>query len=262
MRALAAALLLLFAARQSQPRALRVCADPNNLPFSDSAGSGFENKIAELVARDLHASLAYTWWPQRRGFVKRTLGANDCDVVIGVPVGYDLVMTTRPYYRSGYVFLSRRDRGYALQSLDDPLLRGLKVGVSLIGSHYQNTPPGDALAERGIVANVVGIPVYGDYERQGARPEIIGAVARGEVDVAIVWGPTAGYWAKRDRVPLAIAPIISSGRDSARVPMRFDMAMGVRKKDDALRATLDSIIVHRQHEIGAILESYAVPRVP
>lgn len=250
------------ATRARPPRILRVCADPNNLPFSDNRGSGFENKIARLVARDMHATVEYTWWPQRRGFVKRTLGANDCDVVIGVPVGYDLVMTTHPYYRSAYVFLSRRERRYSLRSLDDTLLRTLKVGVSLIGSHYQNTPPGDALAARGIVSNVVGVPVYGDYERRGARPELIGAVVRGEVDVAIVWGPTAGYWASRDRAPLVVAPIAPSGADSARVPMRFGMAMGVRKKDDALRATLDSIIVHRQAEIGAILESYAVPRVP
>src|SRR5258705_8891215 len=142
LRALSPLLLVLAAAPAQSPpaRTLRVCADPNNLPFSNRAGQGFENRIAELVARELHASLRYAWWPQRRGFVRQTLDAGRCDLVIGIPAGDDHVLATRPYYASTYVFLSRRSAGPPIASLDDPRLRRLRIGLHFIGDDYQNTP--------------------------------------------------------------------------------------------------------------------------
>jgi mxaJ protein len=137
-------------------RVLRVCADPNNLPFSNRQGGGFENKIAEVLAKDLAARLEYTWWAQRRGFVRNTLRAGECDLLMGVPKGYELALTTMPYYRSGYVFVYRRADALHLVSLDDPVLRQLRVGVQMIGADFANTPPAHAISKRGIIGNVVG----------------------------------------------------------------------------------------------------------
>src|SRR5436190_22081100 len=174
-------------------RELRVCADPNNLPFSNKQLEGFENKIADLVGRDLHASIAYTWWAQRRGFVRNTIGSGTCDVLMGVPTRFERTLVTRPYYRSSYVFVTRRDRRLAIRSFDDRALRQVRVGVQLIGDDGGNSPPAHALAARHIVANVVGYTVYGDYLEPNPPARIVKAVAHGDVDVAIVWGPLAGY---------------------------------------------------------------------
>jgi mxaJ protein len=164
-------------------RVLRVCADPNNLPYSNRAGEGFENRIAELLAADRHASLDYTWWPQRRGFVRNTLNTGACDVVMGVPAALELTSTTRPYYRSSYMFVSRRDRRLGLHSFDDPRLRELRIGVQMIGDDFANSPPAHALSSRGIVRNVVGYSVYGDYAqprpcRRSSPPSIAGTSTR------------------------------------------------------------------------------------
>jgi mxaJ protein len=241
-----------------QERVLRVCADPNNLPYSNDRLEGFENKIAELVARELGAKVAYTWWPQRRGFIRNTLRQNLCDVVMGVPQSYELVLTTRPYYRSTYVFLYRADAPFEIHSLDDSILRTLRIGVHVIGDDYNNSPPAHALGARGIVRNVKGYSVYGDYSEPNPPSEIVYAVARGEVDVAIVWGPIAGYFAKQQPVPMKIVPV-SPTIDLPFLPMVYDISMGVRRTDEAFRDTLDEIIVRRHDEIRAILEEYGVP---
>ncbi|HMH55230.1 MAG TPA: transporter substrate-binding domain-containing protein, partial [Gemmatimonadales bacterium] len=144
-------------------RELRVCADPNNLPFSNQRREGFENRLADLIAGELGDTVRYTWQPQRRGFLRNTLNANACDVVMGMPLGSDRVLTTRPYYRSSYVFVSRKDRHLRVRSLDDPVLRKLRIGVQLVGDDYANTPPVHALSRRGIVKNLVGYSVLGDY---------------------------------------------------------------------------------------------------
>jgi mxaJ protein len=248
-------------AREGGGRVLRVCADPNNLPFSNARLEGFENEIAALVARDLGADLRYAWAAQRRGFVRNTLGAGECDVVMGVPAGFERVSTTAPYYRSTYVFVSRRDRGLDVSSFDDPRLRHLRVGVQMIGDDYANTPPAHALARRGIVANVVGYSVYGDYARPDPPARIVQAVADGSVDVAVVWGPLAGYFARRAAVPLRLTPVRPS-LDPPALPLAFDIAMGVRRGDDALRRELDGVLARRAAEIDAILRRYGVPRLP
>ena len=171
------------------PAPLRVCADPNNLPFSDAHGGGFENKIVELMARDLGQTVHYTWWAQRRGFVRNTLKADSCDLWPGVAAGLEtLATTTRPYYRSSYVFVSRADRHLDIRSFDDPRLRALKIGVQMVGNDAQNTPPTHALARRGIIGNVRGFMLYGDYTQPSPPAAIVDAVARGDVDVAVVWG--------------------------------------------------------------------------
>jgi mxaJ protein len=243
----------------NEQRALRVCADPNNLPFSNDKGEGFENRLAELVAKDLGLTVEYTWWPQRRGFVRHTLRAGVCDVIMGVPSSFELASTTRPYYRSMYVFLSRADRRLRLESLDDPRLRRLRIGVQMIGDDFANSPPAHALSARGIVGNVVGYSVLGDYSQPNPPSAIVRAVSDGEVDAAVVWGPLAGYFAQRSSVPLSIAAV-SPEIDPPFLPFVFDMSMGVRHGEEGLRQRLDHFIATRRAEISALLDAYGVPR--
>ena len=257
---LAAALLWAAGSGSASRPALRVCADPNNLPFSNRAGEGFENRIAELLAADRGARLEYTWWPQRRGFVRNTLAAGGCDVVIGVPHPFEPVATTLPYYRSSYVFVSRRDRALRLRTLDDPRLRELRIAVQLIGDDFSNTPPAHALARRGITDNVVGYPVYGDYAQPDPLSPIVSADDRGVVDVAVVWGPIAGYFARRSQAPLELTPVAPE-RDSPSLPFVFDISMAVRRGDAARLAELDDFLVRRRAEVNAILDRYGMPRV-
>jgi quinoprotein dehydrogenase-associated probable ABC transporter substrate-binding protein len=236
----------------------RVCADPNNLPFSNSDGAGFENKLAQLIAHDLGQHVVYTWWAQRRGFIRNTLKAQTCDVVMGVPAKLDMVETTRPYYRSTYVFVSRADRHYDLHSLRDPRLHNLSIGVQLIGDDGYNTPPAHALGEQGIVTNLVGYTVYGDYRRASPPARIVEAVANGEVDIAAVWGPLAGYFAERSGIPLTLTPLTDTAGFRPLV-FTFDIAVGVRKGDHARRHAVDDALARHQPEIEQLLETYQVP---
>jgi mxaJ protein len=239
---------------------LNVCADPNNLPFSNDQQQGFENKIANLVARDLNARVHYTWWAQRRGFVRNTLNARECDLLIGVPTSFERTATTTPYYRSTYVFVTRRDRKLAIKSFDDPILRRVRIGVQMIGDDFTNTPPAHALTSRHIIKNVHGYSVYGDYREPNPPARIIDAVARGDIDVAIAWGPLAGYFAQREAVPLDITPV-SPQIDLPFLPFVFDISMGVRRGDTVLRNKLNTIVTRHKAEIDRILEQYGVPRV-
>jgi mxaJ protein len=239
---------------------LRVCADPNNMPFSDRAGHGFENAIAELVAKEMGRTVSYFWAPQRRAFVRNTLNAERCDVIIGVPARFELVQTTRPYYRSSYVFVARRDRGVQIRSFDDQRLRRLRVGIQLTGDDYENPPPAQALAVRHIIDNVRGYTVYGDYSKPDPQRDVVDAVAKGTVDVAVVWGPMAGYFAAREPVAMEVTPV-SPERDGPSRPFRFEIAMGVRRGDRPLHDALDSIIAARGREIREILARFHVPLV-
>lgn len=241
-------------------REFRVCADPNNLPFSNDALQGFENRLADLIAADLRATVHYTWFAQRRGFIRNTLRAQACDVVMGVPAGYDPVLTTRPYYRSTYVFVSPAERHLDLRTFDDESLRTLRIGVHVIGDDYANPPPAHALARRGIVRNVVGYSIFADYSKPNPPARLIEAVATGAVDVAIVWGPFAGYFAPRQGRPLAITPV-SPDDDQPSLPFVFDMALGVRRGDRALRDELDAVLGRRQDEIRSLLATFGVPNL-
>lgn len=236
----------------------RVCADPNNLPFSNSERAGFENVIADLFARQLNQPVSYTWWAQRRGFIRNTLKAGDCDVVMGVPTRLDLVETTRPYYRSSYVFVSRSDRHFDIASITDPRLRSLKIGVQLIGDDGFNTPPGHALADQGIIDNVVGYTVYGDYRRPNPPARILEAVENGGIDIAAVWGPLAGYFARHSPIALKVVPI-TGAEHFAPLLFQFDIAIGVRKGDDERRETMDRLIARNEQQIARILDEYGVP---
>ena len=254
----AAALALCGAAHAAAPTQaaeLRVCADPANLPYSRRDESGFENRIARLVADDLGMRLRWFWQEQTRGFVRKTMGAGECDLFIGVPAGFDKVLRTRPYYRSTYVAVTRRGTP-PFAGFQPDKLRARRFGVQLIGNDLAASPPGYALAENGAIDNVTGFLVYGDGP---AGKRMVDAVAANGIDVALVWGPQAGWFARRAGVPLDVAPV----KPPPGLPMPFEyaIAMGVRKGDTALRDRLDELLVRRKADIDAILDDYAVPRV-
>jgi mxaJ protein len=182
---------------------------------------------------------------------------------MGVPVGFDLAATTRPYYRSTYVFVSRADRGLKLTSFDDPRLRGMKIGIHVLGDADEGsaTPAGLALARRGLANNLVGYTVYGDYRQPNPTARLVEAVAEGEVDVAVVWGPVAGYFASRCGVPLDLAPVTPAAEPPG-LKFAFGISIGVRRGDDALKGELQAALERRRAEIEKILDDYGVPRAP
>ncbi|QOL50056.1 substrate-binding domain-containing protein [Massilia litorea] len=249
----AAALALGAEAQAFEPRQLRVCADPDNLPYSNQEGAGFENKIAELIAQDLHATLEYDWWPQRRGFVRRTIGAGMCDLLIGVPADFERVATTRPYYRSAYVFVTRR--ADPVPDFGSPAIRERRIGVQLIGNDMAATPAGHALSRAGATANVTGFTIFGDGP---AAERMVHAVDSGEIDAALLWGPQAGWFAARAQLPLKVS--IARPPAGTPEPFEFDVALGVKRGNKALLAELEGVLTRRQGEIDGILAQYHVPR--
>lgn len=246
------------AAANQAGRPLVVCADPNNLPFSNERREGFENKVAELVARDLGRPIEWVWWAQRRGYVRNTLKEGHCDLWPGVAAGVEMVSTTTPYYRSTYEFVTRADRPLAGLILDDPRLRTLKIGVQMVGDDAMNTPPAHAMAARGLIGNVRGYMLYGDYTKPNPPSAIVKAVEKGAVDVAIVWGPLAGYFARRSPVPLRLDRVTPS-LDHGQWPMAYDISMGVRRTEPELQRRIDTILQQEQPAIRAILAGYGVP---
>lgn len=236
------------------PRELRVCADPDNLPYSQRDESGFENRIARLVADDMGARLTYFWQELRRGFVRKTMGAGQCDLFVGVPAGFERVLTTKPYYRSTYVAVYRSGAP-AFTGFDAPDLGKRRIGVQLIGNDLAASPAGYALARAGLTSNVTGFTIYGDGP---AARRMLDAVAAGQLDLALMWGPQAGYFARHEPVPMTVVPTAAPA--GLGMPFEFSIAMGVRKGDTALRDRLDEIIVRRRADIDAILAEYAVPR--
>jgi mxaJ protein len=250
------ALLLAGLAAQAAdlPRELRVCADPDNLPYSRSDESGFENRIARLVADDMGARLTYYWQELRRGFVRKTMGAGECDLFVGVPAGFERVLTTHPYYRSTYVAVQRAGAP-AFTGFDPARLGKERIGVQLIGNDLAASPPGYALTRAGAIDNVTGFTVYGEGP---AAKRMVDAIAAGRLDLALVWGPQAGYFAHRAPVPMKVVP--AAAPPGLAMPFEFAIAMGVRKTDRALRDRLDEIIHRRQADIDAILAEYSVPR--
>jgi mxaJ protein len=239
-------------AATAQTRELRVCADPYNMPFSSRDQTGFENRIAALVARDLGARLTFIWQRMGRGFVREYLDQAQCDFVVGIPTNYRSVLTTSPYYRSTYVFVSRRAQ--PVPSLDSPALNGLKIGVQVLDEQY--TPPGEALARRGLQAAIVGFDTLGDD-----ADSIVRAVADKKVDLAVVWGPLAGYFARRVGPDLRITPV-EPEVDPPGLPFTFAISMGVRKSNLPLRDQLEKILVDRRSDIRDILDEYGVPQLP
>jgi mxaJ protein len=240
--------------------ALVVCADPNNLPFSDRHEAGFENKLARRLARDLHTDIKYEWWAQRRGFARQTLAQSRCDIWPGVAAGLETMATSVPYYTSTYVFVTRQAQPLQNLSLDDPRLRQLRIGIQLIGDDGTNTPPASALSSRGITQNIRGFTLYGDYRRPTPPAAIMDAIAKGTVDVALVWGPLAGFYARHSATRLRLEPILPEARDTA--PMQFAIAVGVRRNDPALLQRINGAIRNDATQIRRLLDAYGVPHPP
>jgi mxaJ protein len=266
--AFSAAVLLLVAAAPAPaagqrpapptPGLLRVCADPDNMPFSNKAGEGYENKLAELLAKAWESRLEYLWWAAPRG-IGRMLNGRYCDILIQAPAGYDLAGVTRPYYRTGYVVVARRDRGLDIGSLDDPRLKQLRIGVHLFSADGENTPPAMALSAHGVVGNLIGFSTT--YTGGQNHPDdIIRAVVDGKVDLAIVWGPIAGYYARQLGADLTLTPLPDDSTSG--IPFEFSMGMGTRNREGAIRDSLQKFLDTRGPEIRSILEQYGVPLLP
>lgn len=238
---------------------MRVCADPNNLPYSNREEEGFENRIAEILADELGAELTYVWYPQRMSLIREVLREGRCDMIIGMVDGQSQVLTTLPYYRSSYVFVYRKDSPFDITSFDDPVLKELDIGVQVASEG--SPPPNTALANRGLRPNFKGYSVFGDYSQDTPLSPIITAVVEGEVDVAVVWGPVAGYFARKQDVPLEVVPV-SPQFEPPFLPMVFSISVGLRLGDLDFRRLLDRALVKRWDDIQAVLESYGVPLLP
>ena len=241
------------------PEKIRVCADPDNMPSSNDKLEGYENKLATLISQELKAKLEYVWYPTRRGYF-RILNGMYCDLAMEVPAGLDMAGTTKPYFRSGYVFVTRKGSGLEdLKNLADPRLKKLKIGVNIYTSDAENSPPAMALSHYGVVGNLTG---YSTFFDQNNRPEdIINAVAKKDVDLAIAWGPLAGYFAKQTTVPLVLTPL--PAKDSlSEFPFQYNIGIAVRRKDKEFRDSLEAVLARRQPDVQAILKEYAVPMLP
>jgi mxaJ protein len=235
---------------------LRVCADPDNLPYSNLRGQGFENELAQLVGHQLGRNIRYVWISARVGYFQ-ALEDGRCDTVMGVPAQLREVRTTIPYYRSIYVFLTRSDRNLSIRSFDDPRLKSLRIGLQVMGADDATAPPAAALTARGMIRNVTWYRLYQNY-LSASRPEaLIEALMRGEVDVAIEWGPAAGYFSKTMAAAVRINPVWPQSQGS--VPFAFDISMGVRRNDAKLAADLDSVLRRNAAGIRGILTRYGVP---
>ena len=229
---------------------LRVCADPHNLPFSNEAGEGFENKIAELLAEELGRQVEYTWYPQSIGFVRNTLGAHACDVVMGTVSTGELVQNTNPYYRSSYALVQRADAQTKAHALTDPQLADLRIGA------VARTPPIDILAKQGLLKNVTPYALVVDTRYDSPGRDMVEDVAAGKIDVGVLWGPIAGYWAKQASVPLEV---IALSGENAGARLDFRIAMGLRRNEPEWKQVLNDFIAKRKAEIQAILLEYGVP---
>ncbi|HWA78724.1 MAG TPA: substrate-binding domain-containing protein [Acetobacteraceae bacterium] len=234
------------------PHVFRVCADPNDLPFSNQAKQGFENKIAAVLAKELGKKLGFTWQPQVFGFLQMTLDAYRCDVVMGVTQGYGLVENTNAYYRSAYALIFRPHSGFdGIQSLEDPRLKGKRIGI------IAGTPPATILAENNLLDHIHSYELSVNLRFFSPARDLVQDVEKGQIDIGVLWGPIAGYFASRSNGKLVIAPLLHESDNDP--PMTFSIVMGVRQGEDAWRQTLDEALAKEQPEITKILESYGVP---
>lgn len=233
------------------PKVLRVCADPNSLPFSNEAGAGFENKIAELFAKKLGKSLAYTYYPNSTGFVRNTLNAFRCDVIMGIPQGDDIVQGTNPYYRTTYALVTKQGSDLAsVTTLEDPILKGRHIGI------IAGTPPSTNLAVNGLLGNVKSYPLVVDTRYDAPATDMMNDLRAGTIDTAILWGPIAGYLAKTSTVPMKVVPLVNEKQGPHMV---FRIGMGVRHSDQNWKRALNQLISDNRAEIDRILRDYGVP---
>jgi quinoprotein dehydrogenase-associated probable ABC transporter substrate-binding protein len=233
------------------PKLLRVCADPRNLPFSNEAGEGFENKIAALFAHELGKTLAYEYYPGATGFVRNTLNAHRCDVIIGMPQGDDIVQGTNPYYRTSYALVSKQGGGLeTIDSLEDRRLHGKRIGI------VAGTPPATNLAVNGLLQNVKSYPLVVDTRVDAPGAAMIADLEGNRIDAAILWGPIAGYLATRSKIPMKVTPLV---KEASGPRMIYRIGMGVRHSDQDWKRRLNKVIAENQAEIIRILASYGVP---
>lgn len=232
-------------------RVLRVCSDPANMPFSNQKGEGFENRIAAIVADELKLPVEYTWFPQATGFIRRTLFAKACDVVIGFAQGDELVLNTNHYYRSTYAILYRKGKGLdGVDSLADDRLKGKRIGI------IAGTPPGDVMTTLGLMSTARPYPLTVDRRYESPAERMIEDIRSGEIDAGVLWGPIAGYFAKRGGEELAVKPLI---KESTGPRMAYRITMGVRQGDDAWKRRLNEVIAKRQGDMDQVLLDYGVP---
>jgi quinoprotein dehydrogenase-associated probable ABC transporter substrate-binding protein len=233
------------------PNVFRACADPHDLPFSNEAREGFENKIAELLAHKLGKSVGYTFYPDATGFIRNTLNAHRCDVVLGIAQGDDLVQPTNPYYRTSYAAAYRQDGPLkGMESLSDPRLKTAKIGI------IAGTPPATFLAENGLLGRIKSYALVVDTRFDSPTHQMMEDLERGEIDVALLWGPIAGYYATKAKTQTAVVPLV---KEQGGPQMVFRIVMGVRHSDQNWKRTLNKAISESQDEIQAILRSYGVP---
>jgi quinoprotein dehydrogenase-associated probable ABC transporter substrate-binding protein len=233
------------------PKVLRVCADPRDLPFSNEAGEGFENKIAELLAQKLGKTLAYEFYPGATGFVRNTLNAHRCDVIMGMPQGDDIVQGTNPYYRTTYSLVSRQGSGLEnVDSLEDPLLQNKRIGI------VAGTPPATNLAVNGLLGNIKSYPLVIDTRVDAPTSTMMGDLEGDRIDIAILWGPIAGYLAKNAKIPVKVTPLV---KETSGQRMIYRIGMGVRHSDQEWKRLLNKLIAENQAEITHILTTYGVP---
>jgi mxaJ protein len=242
-----------------EPGRVRVCADPDNLPSSNDKGEGYENKLAALIGKELNARVEYVWFPTRRGYF-RILNGMYCDLALEAPAGLDMAGATKPYFRSGYFFVARQGSGLEdITSLADPRLKKLKIGVNIYTSDAENSPPAMALSRYGVVGNLIGFSTF--YDDRNRPDDIVKAVADKKVDLAIAWGPVAGYFAKQSPVPLVLTPL--PAKDSlSDFPFQYNIGIAVRRRDKAFKDSLEAVLDRRRPEIEAILKEYGVPVLP
>jgi quinoprotein dehydrogenase-associated probable ABC transporter substrate-binding protein len=233
------------------PRVLRVCADPNNMPFSTDRGEGFENRLAELLADKLGKGLSYSWYPQATGFVRNTLAAHKCDVIMGVPQGDDLVQVTNPYYRTAYALVFKQGHGLeGVDTLGDPRLKGKRIGI------VAGTPPGNNMAANGLLANAKPYPLVIDTRVDSSAAAMMRDLATGEIDAGILWGPMAGYYARRTNPAVTVVPLV---KETTGPRLIYRIAMGVRYSDQEWKRQLNRTIQESQPAINKLLLSFGVP---
>jgi quinoprotein dehydrogenase-associated probable ABC transporter substrate-binding protein len=233
------------------PKVLRVCADPRNLPFSNERGEGFENRLAELLATKLQKKIDYMYFPQATGFVRMTLGAHRCDVIMGFPQGDDLVQGTNPYYRTAYALVSKQDSGLEdVTALKDPRLKGKHIGI------VAGTPPATNMAVNGLMMNAKPYPLMIDTRVDSSAEAMINDLNKGEIDAAVLWGPMAGFYARKANPPLHVTPLVNEKTGPQLV---YRIGMGVRRADQNWKRLLNRLIQENQPEINKILFDYGVP---
>jgi quinoprotein dehydrogenase-associated probable ABC transporter substrate-binding protein len=233
------------------PKLLRVCADPHNMPFSTETGEGFENKLAELFASRLGKGLAYTWYPQAPGFVRNTLRAFKCDVLMGVPQGDDIVQVTNPYYRTAYALVFKQGNGLdGVDTLGDPRLNGKRLGI------VAGTPPADYLVRNGLMAHAKPYPLVVDTRVDSSAAAMMRDLAAGKIDAGILWGPMAGYYAQQLGAEITVVPLV---KETSGPRLAYRIAMGVRHTDQEWKRLLNRKIGENQHAINMVLLSFGVP---